>query len=267
MSGSAAVRGGPGPHQHRGDCPTDPVLPSLPPAMRWPYRLLARAVRGRAPIGGEWGEALLAELSEAEGPVQAWRWSISGLFVAWRERRGARASAPPRSLLAPLRVARRLGVCIAALAVLGAVLQQWVVGVEYQPSESMAPAVAVEDRVLVDRLSPRWSGLRHGDIVMVLQPDVRDVATFRRVVGLPGDVIACTIRSGVTRNGVPLSEPYLRPGTVTNCGSRFREPVPDGKLYLLGDDRQISQDSRGIGYYSLGDVRGRMLFRVWPFSR
>ena len=143
--------------------------------------------------------------------------------------------------------------------------------VSFAPSDAMAPTIQIGDRHLLDRISFRVTGLHHGDIVAIAVPnDPEGVAPgtwthTKRVIGLPGDTIDC--RDGrVFRNGAPLHEPYLPTdpkAAWADCASRT---VPDGELYLLGDHRVSSQDSRDHGMYRQDDVKGRLLWRVWRWD-
>ena len=121
----------------------------------------------------------------------------------------------------------------------------------------MAPTVAQGATVLVDRVSPHLTGLRHGDLVTFSEPETGD-ATLKRVVGLPGDVVA--IEDAVTLvDGEPVSEPYVDRDTIDGL---YYGPVsvPAGHVLLLGDDRERSIDSRDYGPVPLDDVTGRVLF-------
>jgi signal peptidase I len=216
--------------------------------------VLAAAVRGRRGRGGLWGEAVLAELEQTSGRWEAVRWAAGGLRAVWQERR-ATARTRPRYV----RISRRI-VTTAVVGLLAALLvNQFVVTPRYMPSGSMEPTLLPADRYLSDRVSFRFTGLRHGDLVEFPMPDDPERLALKRVIGLPGDVIDCS-DSRVFRNGVQLSEPYVVPGEGTDC-----TPVTlaAGQLYVLGDHRVVSQDSRHWGPVAERAVIGRYLVRVW----
>jgi signal peptidase I len=139
----------------------------------------------------------------------------------------------------------------------------------YIPSESMVPTLEVGDRVLVNRLSYRLHDVNRGDIVVFeappeeRTPEIRDFV--KRVIGLPGDTIEVRENDGVYINGQRLEEPYLRPGTpLKDFG-----PVTVGPdmLFVMGDNRGESKDSREFGAIPESSVVGRVFIRYFPLGR
>lgn len=224
--------------------------------------VLIVAVRGRRERGGPWGEAVLAEFDQTGGRWEALRWAAGGLRTVWHERR-ARVRALPR--------AARIQRAIAATAVLGLLaafaINQFVLTGRYVPSNAMAPTVPVSSRFLLDKVGFRMTGLELGDIVDFPIPDAPDDHAIKRVVGLPGDTIEC--RDGrVYRDGAALDESYLPGGPeisrTVDCGKPVT--VPAGELYVLGDYRMASRDSRHWGTIPQSSVDGRLLTVIWPLS-
>ncbi|NLU69747.1 signal peptidase I [Streptomyces sp. HNM0574] len=111
------------------------------------------------------------------------------------------------------------------------------------PTDSMNPTVKAGDRVLAERIDGK--DVRRGDVV-VFQDDLwGTVPMVKRVIGVGGDKIACCGDGGrVTVNGDPLDEPYLKDKGPDSQTSFPQTTVPDGKLFLLGDNRIDSLDSR-----------------------
>ncbi len=215
-------------------------------------RTLVLGVRGRGARGSEWGEALIGEFEQTSGSWEAVRWTLSGLRAT---RRAARV---PRRV----RVRRRAVVAVVAAVAIGVPVNAYAAGVAYIPSGSMEPTLQIEDRVLIDKLSFRWSGLDHGDIVVIEDATwgAGSETWIKRVIGLPGDVIEC--RDGaVYRNAARVDEGYLADGTVTECSA---VTVPAGEIYVLGDHREASRDSRQLGTLAAAGVTGRVLTRMWP---
>jgi signal peptidase I len=97
-------------------------------------------------------------------------------------------------------------------------------------------------------------------------PDPDEVDYIKRVIAIPGDRI--DIREGmVSINGKKLTEPYVKGGVTDNKGMAFPRTVPSGKLFVMGDNRQVSRDSREIGYIDIKKIRGRAVFSIWPLDR
>ncbi|WP_049577592.1 signal peptidase I [Nonomuraea sp. SBT364] len=155
-----------------------------------------------------------------------------------------------------------LGVGIALL------LQAFVVGSFYIPSESMQNTLKINDRVFVNKLA---GAPERGDIVVFKGWNGED--TIKRVIGVGGDrVVCCDSKKRLTINGKALDEPYLYPGDFAS-GDKFDVTVPQGKVWLMGDHRSASADARshmeepGEGFISVDDVIGKAVVRYWPLSR
>jgi signal peptidase I len=208
---------------------------------------------------------------------------------AWRP--GARALAWVREVVVVVAVALGLSLLIKTFLV-----QAFSI-----PSGSMQDTLTLGDRVLVSRLTPGPGELRRGDVVVfddpgrwletpaprrgavggavhdalafagVLPPDAGD-HLIKRVIGLPGDHVACCDAAGrLTVNGVAVREPYVRPGDEPSS-LRFDVTVPPGRLWVMGDHRSLSRDSRyhqgeSGGTIPVDGVVGRAFAVVWPLDR
>jgi signal peptidase I len=138
---------------------------------------------------------------------------------------------------------------------------------------SMDRTFAQGDYVLVDRLSHLWSPYARGQVV-VFQPPAgaaeRKDPFIKRVIGVGGDTVE--VRDGqVFVNGVALDEPYLFRNAAdvpepTIAGDPSRWIVPAGELFVMGDHRQVSDDSRVFGPIAVSSVIGRGVLRYWPLS-
>ena len=103
---------------------------------------------------------------------------------------------------------------------------------------------------------------------MVITQD-NDEPLIKRVIGLEGDKIFIDNTSGIVyRNGEPLDEPYVRGGYTNNSHQNGAVTVPEGCVYVLGDNRPVSRDSRSpsVGCPSLKNVVGVVTFRLTPFE-
>jgi signal peptidase I len=128
---------------------------------------------------------------------------------------------------------------------------------------SMEPTLHTEQRLVVEKISYNsWLHLRspqRGDVV-VLRVNGADELLIKRVIGLPGDQIE--IRNGqVFVNGEVLDEPYV---VLPASGDYSRVDVPPLHLFLLGDNRDFSNDSRTFGPIPMKDIVGRAWFSYWP---
>ncbi|HEX6130443.1 MAG TPA: signal peptidase I [Actinomycetota bacterium] len=213
------------------------------------------------------------------------------------ERTGARTGAEPAPAAPERRDAgfwRELPVLIVAALLIAILIKTFLVQAFYIPSPSMEPTLVRGDRVLVCRICTRLGGVSRGDVIVFADPDpapheddwfVRDALRWlaegigvaqpededfiKRVIGLPGDVVEIR-RGAVFVNGEPLDEPYLhRRADTRSFGLRT---VPDGMLFVMGDNRLVSGDSRfppptGVGLVPEDRVIGVAFVRVWPPPR
>ena len=173
------------------------------------------------------------------------------------------------------------------------------------PSASMQQTLQIDDRVIVNELVPKIVPLEHGDIVVfkdpggwllassaptpsafqqgtdwvlslfgLASPDSND-HLIKRVIGLPGDTVQCCSADGkIIVNGQPVTEPYLNlpPGETRASGVNFNVTVPANSLFVMGDNRYNSKDSRfntdkpGGGFVAIDDVVGRAFVVSWPMK-
>jgi signal peptidase I len=177
----------------------------------------------------------------------------------------------------------------------------------YIPSGSMEQTLVVKDRILVDEITPRFGSYERGDIVVFqdpggwlppstdpARPPVLEAAEWvlslvglaapdsddhlvKRIIGLPGDHVMCCDSVGqITVNDVPIDESgYIEVPAADSAasGDPFDVVVPEDSLWVLGDNRYRSKDSRyntdqpGKGFVPLDNVVGRAFLVTWPFDR
>ncbi|TPW72346.1 signal peptidase I [Schumannella sp. 10F1B-5-1] len=202
---------------------------------------------------------------------------------------------------------RDLVVIVVAAVVISFLIKTFLIRSFYIPSESMESTLIVNDRVIVNELQPKAFGLSRGDIVVFKDPggwldgttateQPTGVAGFfnealgvigltapdsddhliKRVIGLPGDTVKCCNSLGqMTVNDVPLDEPYVKlpDGTSRVSAMDFEVTVPKDSLWVMGDNRYNSKDSRynqqnpGNGFVPYDNVVGRAFVISWPTSR
>ena len=92
---------------------------------------------------------------------------------------------------------------------------------------------------------------------------------IKRVIAQPGEWVDIDLDGNVYINGVLLDEPYIKEKALGECNIELPYQVPDGKVFVMGDDRAVSLDSRtvAVGPVSKEQVLGRVIFRVWPLSQ
>lgn len=134
----------------------------------------------------------------------------------------------------------------------------------------METTLLPQQYVLVDKLTPRWSPYARGDIVVFRRPESDANATplIKRVVGLPGDHVEL-FDGHVLVNGQQLDEPYLfqEDGVAQpteQSGPESAWDVPAGMVFLMGDHRMVSEDSRVFGPVAITTILGRAWLRYWP---
>lgn len=132
------------------------------------------------------------------------------------------------------------------------------------PSASMLPTIHLQDRIIVNRMVYGSSPIERGDIIVfnVALLGSSETAYIKRVVGLPGDRIE-------VRDGQLLvnNTEFIIPGAAKPSYAVTAQTVPEGMLYVLGDNRNESSDSHIWGFVSESDVIGRVDFIYWPFGR
>ncbi len=196
---------------------------------------------------------------------------------------------------------KEIFIVLAVALALSWLLKTFLVQAFYIPSGSMLDTLQLGDRILVNKLVPGVREPSRGDIIVFRDPEnwladrpaepvtpitaVRSLLEFvglaparsgddlvKRIIGVGGDqVVCCDSQNRVTVNGVPLDEPYLYPGDSPST-ERFDVRVPEGSLWVMGDHRSDSQDSRAHrmartkGYVPVGNVVGKALVVVWPLG-
>ncbi|MGH3218478.1 MAG: signal peptidase I [Streptosporangiaceae bacterium] len=197
---------------------------------------------------------------------------------------------------------REFPILVAIALILAVIIKTYAIQAFWIPSGSMENTLEINDRVLVNKIVYHTRPIHRGDIVVFNGDGSWDPGTvptsgnvfqqfangfssmfgfghpgdilIKRVIGLPGDHVACCNAQGLlTVNGVPLTEQsYLYPGDAPSL-QRFNITVPPGRLWVMGDHRLVSDDSRdhmgdpGGGTIPESAVVGRAFVIIWPVSR
>ena len=156
-------------------------------------------------------------------------------------------------------------VLLVSFAVLFGFIRPFVMEAFYVPTESMVPTLEVGDRLLASKFIYLFSEPERGDIVIFEDPEGEEVDFIKRVVGLPGDRIM-VVRGSLYVNGELQQEPYLN---YEQPDQSIYGPisVPDGYIFVMGDNRANSADSRIFGPVPEKYIVGEACLRVWPLNQ
>lgn len=195
---------------------------------------------------------------------------------------------------------REIATVIVIALVLSLLIKTFLARAFFITSTSMVTTLEVNDRIFVNLLVPESFDLTRGDVVVFrdtkgwlpevtkdqgpgqaiqnaltfvgLLPDTTEQHLIKRIIGLPGDrVMCCGTQGKLTINGTVLDETYINPADVPNIQS-FDVVVPEGKVWVLGDNRNNSADSRAHvndngGFVDITDIEGKATIIAWPLNR
>ena len=163
-----------------------------------------------------------------------------------------------------VRIVLETVVVVVAAFLLAMVIQLFLVKPFFIPSASMVPTLQMGDRVLVNRLAYEFgAGPQRGDVVVFLSPVPGYTDLIKRVVAVAGDRVA--VHDGrLWIDGKAQAEPYVNDGGT--AGSMPERTVPPGKVFVMGDNRNDSADSRVFGPIGEGTIVGKALVVYWPLG-
>jgi signal peptidase I len=209
---------------------------------------------------------------------------------------------PQGPLASVLGLLREIVLVLAVALGLSLLIKTFLMQAFFIPSPSMENTLIPGDRVLVSKLTPGPFSLHRGDVIVFSDPGnwlppsastddgaiadgIRSTLTFvgllpsnsdehliKRLIGLPGDrVVCCDVNGRVSVNGKAIDEPYVYPGDDPS-DKKFSVTVAPGQLWVMGDHRSDSADSRyhpdvNNGMVPISDVVGKAIIKVWPLNR
>lgn len=166
---------------------------------------------------------------------------------------------------------QRENIAIVAIASIVALLLRTAIAEpRYIPSDSMVPTLVAGDRLVVEKVSYHFHPPKAGDIVVFEPPQqlqrlgyAKKQAFIKRIIGQPGDIV--NVQKGKVYVGDrPLTEDYIAEPPEYSWGPR---QVPEGSLFVMGDNRNNSNDSHVWGFLPQKNIIGRACFRFWPPKR
>lgn len=179
---------------------------------------------------------------------------------------------------------RELPILVLVALIVAVVIKTFFFQAFYIPSGSMIPTLEINDRVLVNKLSYRFGAVERGDILVFDSPEAIDIdrsflerafrsigeatgltspdtVLIKRVIGLPGETVEVRDNQ-VYVNGNPIAEPYLPDGVTMRDEPEIT--IPADQVFMMGDNRNASNDSRRFGPIPREDIVGRAFVTVWP---
>lgn len=148
------------------------------------------------------------------------------------------------------------------------ILFSLIYGFVIQPHEvngnSMFPSLYNRDYLITEKFTHYFKPYQRGNIIVFKNPLDKSVLYIKRIVGLPGETIKI-VDNSIYINNEKLNEPYLRSGITTSSIDYIK--LGDTEVFVMGDNRIDSSDSREWGPINLKDIEGQAVFRYWPLSR
>lgn len=142
----------------------------------------------------------------------------------------------------------------------------------YVKGASMEPNFHDHEYLIIDEISYRFGEKERGDIIVFRYPRNPQEYFIKRLIGLPGEEVQIKdgevyIYNNENPDGFLLSEPYLAEGTNTYAMNSDKIKISDNEIFVLGDNRGSSKDSRVFGPVNKSFIVGKVMFRGWPFNR
>jgi len=135
--------------------------------------------------------------------------------------------------------------------------------------QSMEPTMHHKEMLLVDKLSYFFRSPGRGEIIVFEKPDAKNINFIKRIIGLPGETLEIhnnqvTIKNDEHPEGIVLEEEYIPNDYPTNGDYEYQ--IAENEVFVMGDNRTNSQDSRVLGPINQDQIIGRALFVYWPIN-
>jgi signal peptidase I len=181
-------------------------------------------------------------------------------------REGTTVSDPSERPISFIRWLAELVAMVALAFILAAAIRTFVVQPYVIPSGSMIPTIELQDRVIANKFIYRFTEPERGDIVVLEDPTGSVDTLIKRVIALGGETVDL-VGGEVVVDGVVLDEPYTHGLPSEPMIQEMPYTVPEGHVWLMGDNRTNSADSRVFGSVPLTEIKGRAIIRFWPPER
>lgn len=174
-----------------------------------------------------------------------------------------------------LRTIIEIVIIVVVALLLSTVVRRFVVETYEVPTGSMIPTIEIGDRILSEKITYYTSEPQAGDIVTFTNPIDPETVLVKRTIAVAGDVVDIDDSTGTLYiNGQAQDESYTYgkptyelPSTYSGVDISYPYTVPQGTIWVMGDNRTNSSDSRYFGPVDVETVTGRVFFRYWPFDR
>jgi len=150
---------------------------------------------------------------------------------------------------------------IAIAAILAFIIHTFLFSIVIVDGVSMETTLHDSERLILNKITYRFNELERGDVVVFHATEKDDY--IKRIIGLPGEKIEYKDNQ-LYINDVPIDEPYIGDVMTENFGPLV---IPEGKVFVLGDNRTNSSDSRQIGPISIDQITGKVNYLIWPMNR
>ena len=186
-------------------------------------------------------------------------------------------------------IVREIIEMVVVVLILVIIIRNFVGETRWIPTASMRPTLMEGDKLIVEKVTSYFTTPHRGDILVFYPPTTQlnqtvwgkftrligffntDTAYIKRVIGTPGDRLEIKSGAGVFINGKLIKEPYINGGPDTiNCSTGLLcgpITIPKNEYFMMGDNRNNSQDSRYWGFLPKNRVIGKAFFRFWPLNR